>query len=99
AQGTAEIAQNICSVAQAARSTAEGATSSLRAADELTRMAAVLQQLVSQFGAESNSGAVAPVAPSAQLEWQPAKPNASPFGGDGMERCPGHGSALAGVRA
>lgn len=48
-KGTSEIAQNISSVATAARNTSEGATSSLKASGELTRMAAELQSLISQF--------------------------------------------------
>jgi methyl-accepting chemotaxis protein len=48
-KGTSEIAENISSVATAARSTSEGATSSLKATSELTRMAAELQGLISQF--------------------------------------------------
>ena len=49
ALGSNEIAQNITSVAQAARSTTEGAANTKSSADELSRLAASLQDLVSQF--------------------------------------------------
>jgi methyl-accepting chemotaxis protein len=49
--GTSEIAQSITSVAQAAKITTEGATNSQCAAKELARMAAELQQIVSEFNA------------------------------------------------
>ncbi len=54
-KGTSEIAQNITSVAQAAKSTTEGATNSQCAAQELARMAAELQQIVSEFNASEKS--------------------------------------------
>ncbi len=49
AKGTQEITQNIAGVADAAKSTSEGATDSQKAATELSRMAADLQNIVSQF--------------------------------------------------
>ena len=49
ARGTSEIATNITSVAQTAQSTTEGAKNSQNAALELARMAATLQQIVSEF--------------------------------------------------
>jgi methyl-accepting chemotaxis protein len=49
ARGSSEIAQNITAVAQAARGTTEGASNTKGSADELSRMAADLQKLVSQF--------------------------------------------------
>ena len=48
-RGTSEIAQNITSVALAAKNTTEGANNSLAAAQELARMAAGLNQIVSNF--------------------------------------------------
>ena len=49
ARGTEEIARNITSVAQAAGSTTEGASNTRQASTELSRMAAGLNELVSQF--------------------------------------------------
>ncbi len=49
ARGSTEISSNIVSVAQAARNTTEGATNSMSAAQELSKMAAALQGLVSRF--------------------------------------------------
>jgi methyl-accepting chemotaxis protein len=49
AKGSNEIAQNITGVAQAARSTTEGASNTKSSADELSKIAANLQKLVSQF--------------------------------------------------
>ena len=49
ARGSREISQNISGVAQAAKSATDGTASSLRAAQDLARMAATLQKLVSQF--------------------------------------------------
>jgi methyl-accepting chemotaxis protein len=49
AVGSGEIAQNVHGVAQAARSTTEGAAETRNSADELSRMAATLQQLVVQL--------------------------------------------------
>jgi methyl-accepting chemotaxis protein len=49
AKGSSEIAQNIIGVAQAARSTTEGASNTKTSADELSKVAANLQKLVSQF--------------------------------------------------
>lgn len=51
-KGTAEIVQSITAVAQMAKSTTEGARNSQSAADELARMAAELQELVSAFNAK-----------------------------------------------
>ncbi|WP_010587613.1 methyl-accepting chemotaxis protein [Schlesneria paludicola] len=48
-RGTTEIAQNITSVAQAAKTTNEGALNSQCASQELARMAAELQHLVSEY--------------------------------------------------
>jgi methyl-accepting chemotaxis protein len=48
-KGTCEIAHNITSVAQTARNTTEGAHSSQKAAEELSRMAASLQSVISEF--------------------------------------------------
>jgi methyl-accepting chemotaxis protein len=48
ARGTSEIATNITSVATTAQSTSEGAKNSQHAALELARMAATLQQIVSE---------------------------------------------------
>lgn len=47
--GGAEITQNITSVAQAAQSTVNGAMETRTASQELARMSAELQQIVSQF--------------------------------------------------
>jgi methyl-accepting chemotaxis protein len=49
AKGSSEIAQNITGVAQAARSTTEGASNTKSAADELSKIAAGLQNLVGRF--------------------------------------------------
>jgi methyl-accepting chemotaxis protein len=49
ARGSQAIAQNVSGVAQAARSTSEGASHTRSSADELSRMAAGLEKLVSQF--------------------------------------------------
>jgi len=49
ARGSGEIAQNITGVARAAQGTSSGAGDTERASSELARMAAALQQLVSQF--------------------------------------------------
>jgi len=49
AKGSSEIAENITSVASAANSTTSGANNCQQASGELSRMAATLQQLVSQF--------------------------------------------------
>ena len=49
AGGSSEIARNIVRVAQAAQSTQGGAGETERAATDLARMAADLQQVVSQF--------------------------------------------------
>jgi methyl-accepting chemotaxis protein len=49
AKGTSEIAENITAVAGAANSTTSGANNCQQASGELSRMAASLQQLVSQF--------------------------------------------------
>ena len=54
-RGTSEIAHNITSVAQTAQSTTEGARNSQRAAVELARMAAALQQIVSEFNTDDAS--------------------------------------------
>ncbi|WP_010582849.1 methyl-accepting chemotaxis protein [Schlesneria paludicola] len=51
-RGTSEIAHNITSVAQTAQNTTEGARNSQRAAVELARMAAALQQIVSEFNTD-----------------------------------------------
>lgn len=55
-RGTSEISQNITSVAQAAKSTTAGANNSKQAAEELSRMAADLQLLVSEFQSADLSG-------------------------------------------
>jgi uncharacterized phage infection (PIP) family protein YhgE len=47
--GGTEIAQNITGVAQAAQSTVYGAAETRTASQELARMSAELQQIVSQF--------------------------------------------------
>ncbi|MFO0803205.1 MAG: methyl-accepting chemotaxis protein [Gemmataceae bacterium] len=49
AKGSNEIAQNVTVVAHAARGTTEGAANTKSSADELSRLAAQLQTLVSQF--------------------------------------------------
>jgi len=49
AKGVGDIAKNIGGVALAARNTTQGATDTQKAAQELSRMAAGLQQVVSQF--------------------------------------------------
>jgi methyl-accepting chemotaxis protein len=49
AKGSSEIAQNITAVACTAQSTTEGATNTHQSGDELARMAAELQHLVSRF--------------------------------------------------
>lgn len=49
ALGSREIAQNVMGVAQAARSTTEGAANTKGSADELARMAAELQRLMTQL--------------------------------------------------
>lgn len=49
ALGSREIAQNVMGVAQAARSTTEGAANTKSSADELARMAAELQHLITQL--------------------------------------------------
>ena len=49
AKGGIEISENINGVAQAAKDTAEGASNNQLAAEELSRMAAELQKIVSQF--------------------------------------------------
>ena len=54
-QGTSDIAENITSVAQAARVTTQGALNSQCAAQELARMAAELQQMVSEFNSNDNA--------------------------------------------
>ena len=51
ALGSNEIAQNVTGVAVAARSTTEGAANTKSSADDLARLAASLQDLVSQFRA------------------------------------------------
>lgn len=51
AVGSKEIAQNVMGVAQAARSTTEGAANTKSSADELARMAAELQHLVTRLQA------------------------------------------------
>jgi methyl-accepting chemotaxis protein len=51
AQGSNKIAQNISGVAQAARGTLEGVSNSLNSAEELTRLAADLQSVVSSLRA------------------------------------------------
>lgn len=51
ALGSREIAQNVMGVAQAARSTTEGAANTKSSADELSRMAAELQSLVTKLQA------------------------------------------------
>ena len=54
-KGAGEIAHNITAVASAAQSTNQGANNSQQAAGELSRMAVVLQDLVSQFRYEIDS--------------------------------------------
>jgi methyl-accepting chemotaxis protein len=49
ARGGMEISDNIKGVAEAAKDTAEGASSNQLAAEELSRMAAELQKIISQF--------------------------------------------------
>jgi methyl-accepting chemotaxis protein len=49
AQGSSDIARNITAVAQAAASTMDGASNTQQAAADLSRIAAELQALVSQF--------------------------------------------------
>lgn len=49
--GSREIAQNVMGVAQAARSTTEGAANTKSSADELARMAAELQHLITRLKA------------------------------------------------
>jgi methyl-accepting chemotaxis protein len=51
ALGSNEIAQNVTGVAMAARSTTEGAANTKSSADDLSRLAASLQDLVSNFRA------------------------------------------------
>ncbi len=62
ARGTDEITRNITTVAQAARGASEGAGNTQKAGEELSRMAAELQRLVSQFTIETQeeSRSVAP---------------------------------------
>jgi methyl-accepting chemotaxis protein len=49
AQGSGQITQNISGVAEAAQSTSTGANDTLQSSDELSRMAAELQQHVVKF--------------------------------------------------
>lgn len=56
AKGSSQIAENIVAVATAAKSTTEGAGNTQTAAQELSRMAAELQRLVSQFKCGKTGG-------------------------------------------
>ena len=58
AKGTTEIAQNITGVAEAAQSTTQGANDSQTAAGELSKMAADLQAIVSQFKIDDTHGEI-----------------------------------------
>jgi methyl-accepting chemotaxis protein len=55
AKGASQVAENIVSVAQAAKGTTQGANDTQTAAGELTRMAAELQKVVSQFRFDDDS--------------------------------------------
>ena len=75
ANGGSQVAENIVAVAQAAKSTTQGANDTQTAAEELARMAADLQKVVSGFRFDDSSGPVnaadsrstAKPAPNAQL--------------------------------
>ena len=58
AKGGSEIAKNITGVAEAARSTTAGAVDTQKSAQSLERMAAELQELVSQFKYDDHKGTV-----------------------------------------
>jgi methyl-accepting chemotaxis protein len=66
--GTNEITSNISGVAQAAQGTSQGAASSQKSAEELSFMAAELQELVGNFNMKDNQD---PLEDSVPLEGEP----------------------------
>jgi methyl-accepting chemotaxis protein len=64
AKGAVDITKNIGGVAEAARSTTSGAVDTQKSAQSLERMAAELQELVSQFKYDDQKGSVAKAAGS-----------------------------------
>ena len=64
AKGGVDITKNITGVAEAARQTTSGAVDTQKSAQSLERMAAELQQLVSQFKYDENTASVAKPSPT-----------------------------------
>lgn len=79
AKGSSEIAQSITSVAEAAGSTKQGAANTQCAADQVARMAADLQALVSQFLHQGGSADTDPTSRSTKSGEQASVPRNQPY--------------------
>ncbi len=103
ARGTDEITRNITTVAQAARGASEGAGNTQKAGEELSRMAAELQRLVSQFTIETQEVVVRSpargeaVSPSSLMKTQGRQEKQTR--GAGHTRVSGNGHGAGRVRS